>query len=293
MTEIISKPDLAAATAWDLEYTLANFATSRGPVFLKRVSFPWRGHEEAVCDALTGQFRAAMRADAPLREERGPLDGLKFQASVAEAVGDAAAANDIMEWFRALPVGGGDSPHSCAFYWNSVFFFTLGTDAAGIDGVRDALWRAFVAAIQRKRYESSLAYADTHTAYIAETDGIERLQREIQDWQRGPFTDWDLEMAEAYEWDVGDGLIWCDWETILDYQRITTLWRLFAPHFSKAELDALVAWKSGHAQEALEEQVTDPELASLLMDPMMADMRREDAGNTPPCHPNGILVSDA
>lgn len=288
-TDFATEPDYDSAVAWARESLIANFATSRGADFLARLSFPWSGQERAVNDALEQLYRDQLRLDAT---SRPPLDTTKIEASMDAALDQPGSGSDALAWLEALPVEGSTSRHGCAFYWSSVFYSTLGSDGWHIDGVRPQLWRAFVAAIRREAYDGAPEYAQSHAAYLAETEPVERIDAELRDWQLGPFSDWDLELAEAYEWNVADGHMWHAWRSILAYQRITTLWRLFSPHFSKDELDAVVAWKRGHGA-ALQNEGSDPDLDALLMDPVMAAVLADVADKTPPCHPTDILASDA
>lgn len=127
----------------------------------------------------------------------------------------------------------------------------------------------------------------------AAAEAIEPLQRDLSDWQFGPFSDWDLELGEAYELPVADGNIWLAWQSVLDHQRMTTLWCVFGPHFSAQELGILVNWKRTQTDVAQLADSQDPELAALLIDPMMAAVLTDVKQAAPPCHPKDILVSNA
>jgi len=278
-----SRVDFTAVERWRFEASLAEFATSRGAEFLSRVAFPWPGQVQAVQAALVHVYRSALLPAGGAPDRREPLERAAIRAEIALTIGDPKMASDIVDWFRALPVEGGAGRHACAFYWYDVSFSTLSPNAPRPEGVNDALWHAFVAAIRRENHDGPEAYLAAHAGYIDETKPVEDLQIDLLDWQRGPFSDWDLLLAEAYGWDVADGNIWVDWQSFLNHRRITSLWRHFGPHFSAAEQEALVAWKRNGAA-GLDAGADDPVMAAVLLD--VAD-------KTPPCAPRGILSSDA
>jgi hypothetical protein len=251
---------------WRFDALAATLATSRGAAFLRALSSPAQGHENAIQEGLATVFRDRLRTAerTPVR----PEDVVRTFADMPDIDGAALAA-----WIEDLPNSSGQEDFRCALTWRSIFLWPQGRPDETPPGVRPAVWTSLRAA--------GAALADEgdapRTRYLAETTDLRRLATRIEEWGEGPFSDLDLELAKCYDWEAEAGVMWTAWSEIVEHALTLHLWAIYTDVFSAHEKDALVAWRVAEHKAAVQDS---PELADLFPDPA-------------PCHPDEMLRRDA
>ena len=262
------------------ERIAALLATSRGADFLSAVESPANGSGTAVQETMRSLFddrlawdarRTVTRADVAVRLAATPLGDL---------------ADSMVEWIDDLPDSGGSRGLGCVFYWHGKFMNVQHTDdrdgPAEIDAAR---WHSLRACGTERPGDAPDPdpLAQNAARYRDRTVHLRRLRDDIEDWQAGPFDDFDLRLAQTFEWDIADGTMWAAWQGAVEYWLTRAFWASFAPAFSQPERDAILHWQTAAPGTASVPPTVDamaPGLDDLLI-----------VG--PPCHPDDILRSDA
>ena len=267
--------------------TLAGMlATSRSASFLRSFAGPHRPYEVEIQTALADLFT---RRIATLEEGQKLEDSPILRSEVEEAISATpvgANAGDVVDWIDDLPDSSGTRGLSCTFYWNAILREPQHPeDRDGPPEVPTAKWRSLRAAGEERPRDAPDPdpLKKAACAYVRDSAGLRSLRKDIKDWQKGPFTDLDLSMAEQFDWSVADGLMWSPWEAAVDYALTKLLWATFHDDFTVAERDAILAWKVGHIREMRGEMADDPNYHGLT-DAIISD---------PPCHPDDMLRTNA
>lgn len=259
------------------ERLVALIATSRGGAFLSSFDGPARGQESEVQGALAELFVQIM--------EHGGNAFVSRADVAASLTGADVDGSDMIAWIDDLPDASGSRALSCVFYWSSVFMGPCAAeDRNGPPEIETSKWVSFRAAAEKRPGDipepDPLAVAAK--AYHRAVAPLRSFCANVEDWQCGPFTDFDLLLAKRFEWDIAERALWGTWIEIAEYAMTKQLWRCFGPAFTQVERDAIFAWKVGHVAESRQLMREDPRFPNLA----------EDLLPDPPCHPDDMMRAD-